>query len=741
MRDFSKSLLTAVILGVVFQLCSSAQVMSARLAEQAKTPSNSIPLNATATVAGCITVEAVLLPRKPTAMLFSGYVADNFAVVKTTISNHCPNQQFILHNIYFDYSKWALSGVYRSTSACSSVPEAKPAAAKENASTTSAAPSSAGTGQSNTKGEAGDTTEIDTTSTPESCSNDPYVMRSRPGEVATVGALDIQDEVTEDSVFSKRNLVINGLTLVGQVAGGFAFVGSTAAAQGIGAYNSAFVPNLAKFWPDRRLDQEKFLLALGYRTDQNTAIAKDDHGSYYAFFPLATFLTPTLKKLFLDDPAVFLNPAEAWFEPNALSDTTPQSSHHGKDELSALRQVLWNLAETISAGSATSPPYTWKRLLVELSSHCVEGYCPICPKDDHACRDRVDAEKDLFAKASLNSTKIVVRGVMTIEVDSVPPTIDAVTFDNEPQCGTLWTVAPTSPAIPSEVDSAKSAAKGKGGAGKPADAASTPSSGVSDSVPAPAKGGATTPPAGQRTGEITGKFLTGSTPSIVDIAVPGVTSPVLSDYIVDRSLQVVSAKSSDTTLPFTLTLAETLPPGTKLTFQVSRTIPHTAGSSDSTSTAGTSTQVTSNKFVYTVVCSSAPAVPILTKVAIENDTKADVWQTPGKLSGTATGTNLTGGTITVSALEIAGKAATVTDYIGPIAEVPKASSTTSLDFQFTLLKAVPDGSKATFVLSTKSGDTVLASKPFDYLITKPQAANAKPAVKAATPAAKTKRSH
>jgi hypothetical protein len=128
-------------------------------------------------------------------------------------------------------------------------------------------------------------------------------------------------------------------------------------------------------------------------------------------------------------------------------------------------------------------------------------------------------------------------------------------------------------------------------------------------------------------------------------------------------------------------------------------------------------------------------------VKIESDTTTDVWKAPGKLSGTATGTNLTGGTITVSSLEIAGKAATVADYVGPVSEVPKASSATNLDFQFTLMKAVPDGSKASFVVSTKSGDTVLASKAFDYLVTKPKAVNDKPAGKAGIPAAKTKRAH
>ena len=60
----------------------------------------------------CIAVEAVLLPHEPASKAFGGYVADNYAVVKTTVSNHCSDRQFILHDIFFDYHDWALSGVY-----------------------------------------------------------------------------------------------------------------------------------------------------------------------------------------------------------------------------------------------------------------------------------------------------------------------------------------------------------------------------------------------------------------------------------------------------------------------------------------------------------------------------------------------------------------------------------------------------------------------------------------------------
>jgi hypothetical protein len=176
-------------------------------------------------------------------------------------------------------------------------------------------------------------------------------------------------------------------------------------------------------------------------------------------------------------------------------------------------------------------------------------------------------------------------------------------------------------------------------------------------------------------------------------------------------------------MPFKLQLAKTLPSGSTLTFQVS----HSTGDSSK----GTSSQTTSNKFVYTVTYGATPKI---TKVTMDNDDKTDVWQTPGKLNGTATGTDLDGGTIAVSALKIGGKDATLADYIGPLVEVPKSSSATELDFQLPLLKAVPDGSTLSFAVTKGTGASA-QSDPRDYTVTNPAGAAAKPAAPAKKPPA------
>lgn len=694
MRIYLKHALSATVLVLLLAAPALTQVTANTLAERAKTPSNSIPLKATAAVSDCISVEAVLLPKKPTAMLFSGYVAENFAVVKTTISNHCSDQQFILHNIYFDYSDWALSGVYSAPKPCStassSPSEAPPATQPQG--------QSSGTGAKSAQQDATQQTQsVPGTARPNTASGcDPNVKSTNPGQVATVGALDVQEEVTEDSVFSKRNLVVNGLTLIGQIAGGYAFVGSTAASQGIGAYNSAFVPNFAKFWPDRRIDQEKFLLALGYRTDQTTVIAKQDHGSYYAFFPIATFLTPPLKKLFLEDPAVFLNPAETFFDPGALvQGGTPTRK---ADEAANLRSVLLKLAGTIE------PDVTWNELLVHLSGKCDdEKDCQVCMGKDAACPQYVLAEKNLFDKASLNAARIVVRGVMTIEVNSIPPTIDEVKFDNEDEGQTLWEVSPAKAdanAAPATAQPAATrntqamAAKQGGGAGGGTSTASSTS---------------------VRTGIITGKFLSGGTPEIVAISVPGVENATQTDYVASNSLKAVSEKSSDTSMPFSLTLGnKTMPSGTKLTFQVSRTAP-TTNADQTTGSATSSTKLVSNKYVYTVAYGSNSTGPVISGITIQSS-GAEVWQTIGKVDGTLHGTNLAGGSISIASIEVNGTTAPTSDYIASIAEVPKTSNATSLDFQLSLAKAIPVGTKISFVVLTKQDSTSSASQPYAYVV-------------------------
>jgi hypothetical protein len=746
--------LSRCVLAVGLVLLSSA-ILPALGQGSRKNPSensgNTTKLRATttATVKSCVRAEAVLLSKPLASALFGGFVGENYAVVKTTVSNRCDNQQFILHDIYFDYSNWSLSGTFpglnvavkRQSKTQSNDVGKKPPAGNggddkqgdpPEPRTTTPAPAPA-------SGEAPDaSTELDD-----------ETASTRPGEVATVGALDVQDQDAADAIWSPRNSVVKAVTLLGQVASGYAFLWSGDVSKGIGAYNTGFAENLATLWPDRRIDQEKNILSLGYRTDRTTAVAKDDHGSYYAFFPLKVFLSPTLAKIFLDSPAVFLSSPQVllneWLDPK--KSTGKKVSRKYKD---TIVDMLVDLCDKVDEQAtmlylSTAPPICLRcqttppdpdahkkaqveQLLVDLSMPCPGDNCPLdsaVDKDGNAKNPyqnylyhRILFEKYLVKGASLHSVKIVVRGVMTVTLDTVPPIIEGIAFDNEKTGAALWSV--------SEAPAAKPAA----GAVKPG--AAKPAAGGAAAAATPAKTGASakcTPTDSPKTltGTITGKFLSGGTPSIEALALSpdAKVTDDLKCYI--GSVTADPLKSSDTSLPFSMQLANSLPAGSKLSFVVARNVGST-GETDGSSDG--SKKLSSTKYDYTVQYDG----PQITEVAITDGTAGATWKPEAKLTGTVTGTNLAGGTVVVKSVLGGDVLEDVTDYIGT--PTTTQDSATKLTFALQLTKTqIPGSSKLTFVVNTKSTSGKTASSN-EYQYSVPADAPKAAAAKASSPPAK-----
>jgi hypothetical protein len=578
--------------------CFGANKKADDAANQAGSAAKTFPLKTATNVSDCIAVEAALLPRRPASQLFGGWVASNFASVRVNISNHCKDQQFILHDVYFDYSHWALSGLLSSQSPSGSASVAG-AMKPESAATEKGAASSGA---------------------------DEGTQSTIPGQIPSVGAKEIHDELKEASYFSPRNLVVNALVLVGTAASGYSFLVTTDTAKGIAAYGNDFVPGLEKFWPDRRPDQQSQVLLYGFQT--NKVVAKQSADFVYAFFPIDRFLTPGLKSLFLKTPAAFFNPAEIFIDPK------PRSFGPFRDRVMSL----------FSNGTTNNS------VLAALNNACVPKASAGGDAAQPVCDDNTEAIKATMAALSLNSVHVVVRGIMTVDVNSVPCTIDKVSFDKEKDSAT-WT------------------------------------------VPKPAEG--KEPKPNQLTGTIEGKFLAGCTPQIVDISVSGVKDAKLSDYVADNSLEAVTAKATDSSLPFKLELKASLKDGSVLTFQVSRK------SKDVDSDSAAKTE--SNKFPYTVN-TGTPSAPAISDLTMDNQETKDVWQTPGKLDGTVTGSNLENTKLSVTKLEIGGAAVTADEYIDKVAEIPGTSTATKLDFQLTLLKPVAASSKVTFSVAAPGGE-------------------------------------
>jgi hypothetical protein len=141
-------------------------------------------------------------------MLFGGFVAYNYAVVKTTLSNHCFDRQFILHDIYFDYRGWALSGVYASLNPGNSAqPETTSSDLQQKRSETapqtavySGKPASVSASGESSAGSVDSTNANTALSSAQKCTNqccstspaDIYTSGSQAGQVATVGARDVE---------------------------------------------------------------------------------------------------------------------------------------------------------------------------------------------------------------------------------------------------------------------------------------------------------------------------------------------------------------------------------------------------------------------------------------------------------------------------------------------------------------------------------------------------------------------
>jgi hypothetical protein len=716
------------------------------------TAAKTTPLPAVATVNASITVEAGLLTHDSAKQLFSGWVADHFAVVQVTIGNHSRDQQFILQDVFFDYSRWALSGLYTS-----GVP-IKPQTSFQD-----------------------------------------YQQGTKPGEISSIGALEVHDGLKSWSVFSPRNTLVNGLVLVGTTAGGFAFLGPTGFTQGVTGYNSAFIPGLQRFWPDRTIDQQTNVLKYGFQ--DKIVIAKEDPGKTYAFFPIDRFLSGGLADLYREDPAIFFNPAELFLDPNlpiiepkpksgdatlapAAADSSGSSGHCGKHiwrqsdckQLISMKRRLLALIRSVPSNASL----TEADILLDLTSPCQlsdlarksppgkasqnkpanEGQPPTS-NDEKSATESADVDqkvnatgsgsqtpedtcpyagdpkklteiqglKNLMSGASLNSVHIVVSGIMTVDVETIPAIIAGLSFDNESKGESFWSDLKDKQ---TGVISGRYLTNGK----PVITAIKLPASGVQKAGASQQTSTATsTTPVAKQPPKATSKTktpvssttagsnTTSSTASDGE-AKPGAdnttstsdttSTPQVSGYI--SSLVAVQDGSTDSELHFSLQFKRQIPPGSTLTFQVVKTSSKSVN--NGTNGANTSETTSSMNYDYSVdykattpapaPAATAPAAagtaPSITTLTFKGETPA-TWGAAGNaIAGTISGTGLTDGTVEIKQITIPGESSSeVKDYVKPkdINSGTSGSNATTLNFTLTLSKAIPSGAELLFAVETK----------------------------------------
>ncbi len=318
-----------------------------------------LPLDATINVADQASVEAVLIPASLARKIFGTEVAHNYAVIELIVSNKDSKAALIVHSVFLDYSQWLPSGV-------------------------------------NPQTRIGNTLEN-------------TQKANQPWQVASVEARLVRGELLDAQQWTKRNWTIRSLTAVGSIAAGFQFPFSGEVAKGIAAFNGEVIPGASVLWPDGTVNQVNRIADYGFQA--NKIVAKQSSDIVIAFFPIDRFLTPTLRNLFIADPAVFFMPGQMMAE---------------KKLAPKLTAIMLPFAKKI-VNDLTAE---------ELPSRVLGSLIEDCSKDPTTPDCRL---QNLFSRLSLNSVRVVIGGAMSVDVTAIPATIYSVTFDEGDSSAALWT--------------------------------------------------------------------------------------------------------------------------------------------------------------------------------------------------------------------------------------------------------------------------------------------------------------
>jgi hypothetical protein len=378
--------------------------------------STGTPLSTTSNVDSSVNIEAVMLPSSIVSRVFGTEVSKKYAVIEINISNRNNDAGFILQSLFIDYSRWAL-----------------------------AQPLSIGGISRNGKS---------------------FQSKASTQEVSSVEYRIVRGQMLDQQPWTKRNLALRSITILGSIGTSFAFPFSRDVVTGIGAWNGAVVPGFAALFPDGMEGQMNRVSDYGFRN--NKVIPQQSADIVVAFFPIERFLSPSLKQIFLDTPALFFNPFLMAIDPktqkslhpilkNALGDDNEvktqiasltneiaslnveaiaeaQESFQQRQDAfyrdSALQTDLLAKSGTNLKGSEAA---SVQKALEEVTNKVNDD----AKRLEDARKTRDDLYKPLKAnklfnflsQISLSNINIVVSGVMTVDQVTVPASIESTCFD------------------------------------------------------------------------------------------------------------------------------------------------------------------------------------------------------------------------------------------------------------------------------------------------------------------------
>jgi hypothetical protein len=665
-RQYSHLFLALLWLGCLTVSAAAGQAANPGLAATAKSKvagedaSTGIALNGTTDIQDNVEVQAVLLTREPAQRIFGKEIARNYAIVQVTISNQSTTSQLVLQSVSLDYSDWLMSGLQQGEAKGEDCLQSKSGLAKS-------------------------------------------FQRTCATRVASVEARVIRGELQDASTWTPRNGLVRTMVLVGSVATGFSFLGPTGFLQAVNGFNGNVIPGVATFWPDQTLPQINRVSDFGFQT--NKVIPKDNSDIVYAFFPVDRFLTPGLKKIFLSSPALFFAPFELFTDNNIVgAKSRCKPSDKGCVTKGAVNEFKKELEETVGIPTDKGPDDEAVVMPIRvLLSQCLA--------DEASCKaiatmpDGKDASANLptyiiqakllwklLSSISLSKINVLVGGVMTADVSTVPASVKRVTFEKTDQDVFSKACNP-------------------------------------------------------QTGTIEGQFLSNGVPGISSITVPGASDPKsiyynkkIEDFL--DSIIVVPAQSNDLGITFQMQLKNPIPPKSVLNFNVTKydkgdtkqANPIKSADLPYTVSDYTPAPVPPTTGLSTAACkvqSNIAGAPKIDKVNFTG-TAADWAKAGGSLSGTITGSGLTNGTPSVSKITLANKSTPdVTGYVvkGDITPVTTGSTDTTLLFTLNPTNVIPVGATLSFTVTTQDkAGTNQTSDAEDYK-TPAAAAPAAPAPK------------
>jgi hypothetical protein len=353
--------------------------------EKQLSEAKSIPLPAR-TVSSSVGVSATLLTWDSVRRLFGKEIANTYAVVQLTVSNRNPDAAFVLHAAYLDVGHWALGG--------------------------------AGL-------------------TGVSASTKDYQAATTPNTIASVEARIARGQLLDAQTWSARNWTVRLLTVAGSVASAVVFNAAENAAKYVAAFNGTVVPGVAIAWPDGSVGQLNRISDFGFQT--NKVFAKESADIVVCFFPMDLFLAPGLRDVFVHSPALFLSPYQVLFtKENAKAREAFGLPADVNNRLNALAR----LALTCFPGP---PPKEGQKPtpqeIVDQALKACEEYKPNALVGDSAAVTKAEWQSTIqlleyMSRFGANNIPVIVDGVMTVDVDTVPASIDDITFDDNDKATT-----------------------------------------------------------------------------------------------------------------------------------------------------------------------------------------------------------------------------------------------------------------------------------------------------------------